>query len=246
VRQHDGQVSVTFDDATVASYDLVVWADGVNSVVRQSAVSPSRPADAGQMVWRSVAPVRPDALEAVQFWLGRDRFFGLCPAGDGITYGFGNVSCGRLRDPVDGRKRRLAGRFAGFGAPVQEYLAAVERDGDIHCAPVEWLTGTVWRRGRVVLIGDAAHAMSPMMGRGGCMAIEDAVVLADELRRDSDVSAALAAFTTRRGQRVDWVRQQSQALTELVRLPPGRRNPALRERGTAAFHDRYRPLTAVP
>jgi 2-polyprenyl-6-methoxyphenol hydroxylase-like FAD-dependent oxidoreductase len=246
VRQDDGRVSVTFDDATHAAYDLVVGADGINSDVRRSAVGGARPAYAGQMAWRSVAAVRPDGLEGVQFWLGSDRFFGLCPAGDGITYGFGNVSCALLHDPVAGRRRRLADRFADFGVAVREYLAAVERDGDIHCAPVEWLPGTAWRNGRVVLIGDAAHAMSPMMGQGGCMAIEDALVLAEELRRGSDIPAALAAFVERREPRVDWVRAQSQALGELVRLPPGIRDRALREHGTAAFYDRYRPLTAAP
>ena len=80
VRQRNGRVSVTFDDATVAAYDLVIGADGINSDVRRSAFGRPRPAT-GQMVWRSVARVRPAAHEAVQFWLGSDRFFGLCPAG---------------------------------------------------------------------------------------------------------------------------------------------------------------------
>jgi 2-polyprenyl-6-methoxyphenol hydroxylase-like FAD-dependent oxidoreductase len=129
---------------------------------------------------------------------------------------------------------------------VQEYLAGVRCDGDVHCAPVEWLPETAWRSGRVVLIGDAAHAMSPMMGQGGCMAIEDACVLAEELGRDSDIPAALTAFVERRQQRVSWVREQSQALTQLVGLPAEIRDRALRERGASAFHDRYRPLADMP
>ncbi len=84
------------------------------------------------MVWRSVACTRADELEGVQFWLGSDRFFGLCPVGPGTTYGFGNVTRARLQDPVAGRKRRLAEWFADFGAPVREYLAAVESDSDVH------------------------------------------------------------------------------------------------------------------
>jgi 2-polyprenyl-6-methoxyphenol hydroxylase-like FAD-dependent oxidoreductase len=190
VRQHDGRVSVTLHEGTADVYDLVIGADGINSGVRRSAVSRSRPAYAGQMVWRSVAPVWPDGLDGVQFWLGRDRFFGLCPVGEGITYGFGNVACARVQDPVAGRRRRLVEQFSGFGPPVQEYLAGVRHDGDIHCAPVEWLPETAWRNGRVALIGDAAHAMSPMMGQGGCMAIEDACVLAEELGRGSDTCRA--------------------------------------------------------
>jgi 2-polyprenyl-6-methoxyphenol hydroxylase-like FAD-dependent oxidoreductase len=245
VAQQDGRVSVAFDDGTEAVYDLVVGADGINSDVRRLAMDGPAAVYGGQMVWRSLAPVRPGSLDGVQFWLGQDRFFGLCPAG-AVTYGFGNVACARLREPVGGRAGRLRERFAGFGAPVQEFLAAVPGDADVHCSPVEWLPGTAWYRGRVVLIGDAAHAMSPMMGQGGCMAIEDAVVLADELRRATDIPAAVAAFARRRRPRVEWVREQSQALTDLVRLPSEVRDRALRERGARAFHDRYRPLVAAP
>ena len=85
-------------------------------------------------------------------------------------------------------------------------------DEAIHCSPVEWLPGTVWSRGRVVLIGDAAHAMSPMMGQGGCMAMEDACVLAEELRAAASVESALASFVARRRPRVEWVQRQSMAL----------------------------------
>jgi 2-polyprenyl-6-methoxyphenol hydroxylase-like FAD-dependent oxidoreductase len=97
-----------------------------------------------------------------------------------------------------------------------------------------------------VLIGDAAHAMSPMMGQGGCMAIEDALVLGEELRRDGGIPSALAAFVERRRPRVDWVREQSQALGDLVRLPADIRDRALREHGMTTFYERYGPLTAAP
>jgi 2-polyprenyl-6-methoxyphenol hydroxylase-like FAD-dependent oxidoreductase len=237
---------VSFADGTSAAYDLVVGADGINSVARRCIADLPGPTYAGQMAWRSIAPTGSDGLGAVQFFLGGDRFFGLCPVGDGVTYGFGNVATERLHEPVAGGRRRMLERFADFAAPVREYLASVRSDGDVHCAPIESLPDVVWNAGRVVLIGDAAHAMSPMMGQGGCMAIEDAVVLADELRRDPDVLAALAAFAARRGTRVGWVREQSRALGELIRLPALVRDRALRERGTAAFHERYRPLVTAP
>jgi 2-polyprenyl-6-methoxyphenol hydroxylase-like FAD-dependent oxidoreductase len=198
------------------------------------------------MAWRSVAPVRPDGLDGVQFWLGEDGFFGLFPAGNGITYGVGNVTSERVRDPVPGRKSRLRDRFAAFGPPVQQYLAAIGRDEDVHCSPIEWLSAPAWHNGRVVLIGDAAHAMSPMMGQGGCMAIEDALVLAEELRSEADIPAAIAAYQKRRRPRVEWVREQSRAMTELVRQPAVVRNTALRERGSSGIYDRFRPLMAAP
>jgi 2-polyprenyl-6-methoxyphenol hydroxylase-like FAD-dependent oxidoreductase len=246
VTQDGGNASVTFSDGTSADYDIVVGADGISSVVRRQAVRDLEARYGGQMVWRSIVPLRSRSLDAVQFWLGEDRFFGLCPTGDNSTYVFANLTCDRLHEPVSGRRSRLAERFASFGAPVREYIAAVAADEAIHCSPNEWLAETVWHSGQVVLIGDAAHAMSPMMGQGGCMAMEDALVLAEELKRHADPTAALLAYETRRRPRVEWVRQQSLALSELVHRPEHIRNRAMRQRGVAAFRERYEPLLAVP
>ena len=246
LQPHGEKVLVTFGHATTAEYDLVVGADGLNSVVRRAALAGPAPVYAGQMAWRSLAPAGRSPLGGVQFWLGEDRFFGLCPAGPGLTYGFGNIAGPRQTEPAAGRARRLRGHFAGFGAEVLEYLAALPGDAAIHCSPVEWLPATCWSSGRVVLIGDAAHAMSPMMGQGGCMAIEDALVLAGELGRATGVPDALAAYERRRRPRVEWVRSQSEHLSGLMRLPAADRNQALRTHGAEAFHDRYRPLVELP
>jgi len=104
----------------------------------------------------------------------------------------------RLQDPVQGRLGRLRDRFAGFGPMVQEYLASLEQDKEIHCGPIEWLELDEWCSGRVVLIGDAAHASSPMMGQGGCMAMEDAVVLAELLGSADQIEDAFGAYAARR------------------------------------------------
>jgi 2-polyprenyl-6-methoxyphenol hydroxylase-like FAD-dependent oxidoreductase len=103
-----------------------------------------------------------------------------------------------------------------------------------------------WRNGRVLLIGDAAHASSPMMGQGGCMAIEDAVVLAELLEVSPTVEAALDAYTPRRRPRVDWVQAQSDAQGKTVFLPAAVRDAAIREHGAQAFRARYAPLLAAP
>jgi 2-polyprenyl-6-methoxyphenol hydroxylase-like FAD-dependent oxidoreductase len=137
-----------------------------------------------------IAPIRPRGMTALQFLLGDGCFFGLCPVGDGRTYGFGYVMQPRVRDPLQGRLARLRDRFAAFGALVQEYLAALEHDEQVHCSTMEWVDVEEWYVGRVVLIGDAAHASSPLMGQGGCMAMEDAWVLAEELRRAETLEGA--------------------------------------------------------
>jgi FAD-dependent urate hydroxylase len=244
--EDDDGASVVFSDGSSGGYDLVVGADGISSTVRALALSPVRPAYTGAMAWRSVAPIRPGGLTTLQFHLGEGCFFGLCPVGDGRTYGFGNITEPRAQEPMAGRLDRLRRHFRGFSAIVQDYLTALSRDEEIHCAPVDWLALEEWHRGRVVLIGDAAHASSPMMGQGGCMAMEDAYVLAESLRAHSTLTQALDAYAARRRPRVNWVHEQSDAVAQSFRLPIATRNAALAQHGDEMFQRRFAPLTATP
>src|ERR1700730_7525806 len=96
---------------------------------------------------------------------------------------------------------------------------------------IDWVSLVKWHNGRVVLIGDAAHASSPMMGQGGCMAMEDACVLAESLRNNTTVAAALEAYVARRRPRVNWVHQESDGIAQSFCLPAATRNTALRQYG---------------
>ena len=98
----------------------------------------------------------------------------------------------------------------------------------------------------MILVGDAAHASSPMMGQGGCMAIEDAAVLAELLQSAESVDAALDAYSARRRPRVDWVQRQSEALGRGALLPAAMRDAVLRQQGVQQFEARYAPLLAAP
>jgi 2-polyprenyl-6-methoxyphenol hydroxylase-like FAD-dependent oxidoreductase len=102
-----------------------------------------------------------------------------------------------------------------------------------------------WHQGRAVLIGDAAHAAPPHMGEGGSMAMEDAVVLAEELRAAPTVEDALDRYERRRRPRADWVQQQSRIAATAWVLPPEVRNAALRGRGDRMLRERYQPLIAA-
>jgi len=244
--QDGHRVSVRFSDGSAGDYDLVVGADGVASTVRQLTLSIAPPVYAGQMVWRSLAPIRPRGLTKVQFLLGEGCFFGLCPVGNGQTYGFGNVTAPHFHEAVPGRLERLRERFVAFGGIVQDYLAALESDDAIHCSAIEWVEQDPWHAGRVVLIGDAAHASSPMMGQGGCLAMEDAYVLAEVLRAAASVETALGTYVSRRRARVQWVQQASRAMAEGLGVPLAIRNAALRAYGAQMMQERYRPLIAAP
>jgi 2-polyprenyl-6-methoxyphenol hydroxylase-like FAD-dependent oxidoreductase len=244
--QDDHHVSVGFSDGSTGDYDLVIGADGIKSTVRALTLTATTPSDLGAMNWRSIAPIRPAGLTGFQMHLGDGCTFGLVPMGAGRTYGFAYVIQPRFHDPVEGRLERLRKRFATFGRCVQEYLASLERDDRIICSAMEWLELKKWHTGRVVLVGDAAHASSPMMGQGGCMAMEDACVLADELRAGTTVESALASFVSRRKPRVQWVQKQSMAVGEILTVPSAVRNAALRQRGNEAMQSRFGPLVPAP
>jgi 2-polyprenyl-6-methoxyphenol hydroxylase-like FAD-dependent oxidoreductase len=246
VVQDERRVSVGFSDGSTEDYDLVVGADGIRSTVRALTLTAAAPSDLGAMNWRSIAPIRPAGLTGLQMHLGDGCMFGLVPMGAGRTYGFAYVIQPRFHDPLEGRLDRLRNRFATFGGRVLEYLASLKRDDQVICSAMEWMEFEKWHTGRVVLVGDAAHASSPMMGQGGCMAMEDACVLAEELRAAATMESALASYVSRRKARVEWVQHESMAVGESLIMPSAVRNATLRQRGNEAMHARFGPLVSAP
>jgi FAD-dependent urate hydroxylase len=114
----------------------------------------------------------------------------------------------------------------------------------VHVGAVEWISLDRWHAGRVVIIGDAAHAAPPPMGEGGSLAVEDALVLAQELRETDTIQTALQAYEARRRPRVNWVQEQSLAAARAWGLPPAVRDSVLGEHGDQALRERYEPLRA--
>jgi 2-polyprenyl-6-methoxyphenol hydroxylase-like FAD-dependent oxidoreductase len=242
------RVQVGFCDGSSGEYDLVVGTDGLGSTVRELALGAASIGYTGVMIWRSLIPTRPPGVTGnLTILLGDGCLFGQVPMGAGHTYGFGFVNEPRIHDPVEGRRDRLRQRFVAFGGPVPAYLAALTHDEQIHSGPIEWVGDVAqWHRGRVVLIGDAAHAGPPMMGIVGCMAMEDAYVLADELRTAGSMEHALEDYVARCRLRTEWVVQHSRAVVTSLARPPAIQNLDMRERGDQEMHDHFQPLIPAP
>jgi 2-polyprenyl-6-methoxyphenol hydroxylase-like FAD-dependent oxidoreductase len=113
------------------------------------------------------------------------------------------------QDPVDGRAARLRDRYRGMGPTVERALELLPGDEDIHFGVLEWVEPPTWGAGRVVLVGDAAHSMAPPLALGAAMAIEDAVVLAEELADTPNIDIALQRFVTRREPRIAFVQERT-------------------------------------
>jgi FAD-dependent urate hydroxylase len=237
----DGPVAVRFDDGRQAEYDLVVGADGLRSTVRRLAVDPRPPVPVGQHSWRFLAPC-PSEVTTWAVMLGRGASFLTVPVGGGLVYCYADVSAGPADGPPGDPLTVLRERFAGFAAPVPRLLERLADPAQVHVAAIEQVAAERWGRGAVVLVGDAAHGMSPNMAQGAALAFEDALVLAACLRDAGSVAEALAGFVARRHPRTSWVRAQTHRRDRTRRLPPLVRDPLLRAFGERIFRSNYRPL----
>ena len=196
--------------------DLVVAADGIRSRIR-GALFPRHPgpAYAGVTSWRMVMPA-PGPVQAAESW-GHGRIFGVAPMGDGRVYCYATAAVppgGRAPD----ERAELARLFGDWHDPIPALIAAAGPDSvlrhDLYCLdrPLP-----AYHRGRVALLGDAAHAMTPHLGQGACQAIEDAVVLAARVAAGG-VTAGLAAYTAERLPRATRIARRSRSLGRLSGL----------------------------
>jgi len=218
VDQQEHSVNVSFSDDTHASYDLVVAADGARSGMRDELFpTAAKPVYTGQGVWRAVVP-RPIEVQRAAFFMAARLKAGVVPVSHTSMYLFiteDRPSNTHVRE--DELLPQLRALLSQFTAPIPSYVRSVlNTDSHIVFRPLEaLLLPPPWYRGRVVLIGDAAHASTPHLAAGAGMGIEDAVVLAQELKNASSLEDALVSFQERRWPRCRLVVENSVRLGEI-------------------------------
>ncbi len=217
-------VDATFSDGTCGRYDLVVGADSVYSGVRDIAFPHMGPAQpTGQGCWR-ISIARPPEQDMGEFYFGAEAPCGITICGENAVYLFLLTPHVRRKEHFSDEELfdHLKAHLAPFGGNAGWIRDNMTRSDWINYRPLAAiLQPKPWYNGRVVLLGDAVHATTPHLASGAGMAVESAIVLAEELARCDSVDAALLTYQDRRFDRCKDVIDSSVAIGQL-RLEHGR------------------------
>jgi 2-polyprenyl-6-methoxyphenol hydroxylase-like FAD-dependent oxidoreductase len=215
--QDGAGVDVTFADGSTGRYDLVVGADGIRSWTRRMLGVTLETRSLGMGIWRAFGPRPASVTRTDLFYGGPSYIAGYCPTGGDSLYAY-VVEAAQDRSTLTPAERlatmrRLAEAYHGPWDDVRDVLTDPETVNytwfETHLLPAPW------HRGRVVLIGDAAHTCPPTLAQGGAQALEDATVLADLLTtRDAVDDELWDAFTARRFARAKAVVDASNQLAQ--------------------------------
>ena len=207
---------VKFDNGNIAEADIVIACDGIHSTLQKFVVEPSPPEYSGSRAYRGLIEAKklPNwRKEAHQIWMGDGKHFMVFPVrrGELLNYvGFVPTSTETIESwSAIGDRDELAASFAGWDSRVVELLDKVETCfwwGLYDRRPL-----AKWTNGRLLLLGDAAHAMLPHLGQGANQGIEDGVALAIFLegRSADEVSGILPQFEKFRRERTDVVQAEA-------------------------------------
>ncbi|WP_030166082.1 MULTISPECIES: FAD-dependent monooxygenase [Actinomycetes] len=218
-------VLVTFSDGSKDQFDLVVGADGIRSTVRRLIGIEAEPQSVGMSIFRMEGP-RPDLMTCSQIFYGGPRYkAGFTPTSPDRMYAY-IIDDDRPLSDYGPRSlpEVMSERAEGYHGLWDDIRAAMGPDTLVDYRTLEALRiDGPWHRGRVLLIGDAAHACPPMLAQGAAMATEDGAVLGELLSQDHAVETLLDLFMQRRRARAEMVVENSVQLArwELAPETPG-------------------------
>ncbi|MBL7253411.1 FAD-dependent oxidoreductase [Paractinoplanes lichenicola] len=205
--EHADGVSLHFADGTTEEGDVLIGADGVRSAVRSQLLGPQPPDYTGYIAWRGHAKLSPEefAPGSFQALFGPGTRFTYYDIAPGVVHWM-SVANGPAGGRDEGTPEQtldmLRARHAGWTDPVRQILDATDPGSILRGDVLDRKPDPVWGQGRVTLLGDSAHAVSFNIGQGACLAIEDAIVLAEHLATPgAGIATALRAYEAERQQR---------------------------------------------
>ncbi|MBB5122509.1 FAD-dependent monooxygenase [Streptomyces eurocidicus] len=219
--QSDSGAEVTFEDGRVARGDVLIGADGFHSAVRRQLAGLDDARDGGYVCWLGIVPFRHPRFRPgyVGHYWGSGQRFGLIDVGGGRAYWWGTRNMPpEASHNWRGGKGEILRAYEGWADEVREVIRVTPEE-DIIAVPAQdrpFLEN--WGRGRVTLLGDAAHPMLTSLGQGAAVAIEDAVVLAECLRTATDPARALRRYEDLRRERTRELVTASRAASDSQHL----------------------------
>lgn len=198
---HGEEARARFEDGTEVACDVLVGADGLHSRVRAQLLEDGEPVYRGYTVWRGVARLEHAALLAgtASEIYGEGQRFGVGPVGLGRTGWWATANEPlAVTESAKEHAPKLLSLFEGWCAPVRELIEATPSETILRNAAYDRTAAASWSRGAVTMLGDAAHPMTPNLGQGGCVAVEDAAVLARCLGKYGNVRQALRTYESHR------------------------------------------------
>ncbi|HBB96393.1 MAG TPA: monooxygenase [Blastocatellia bacterium] len=212
LEQSGERVRIHFADGTSKEHDAVIGADGIRSRVRQTLFGKSDPIYRGYLIWRGVARYEGNAIEPganSESW-GAGKRFGILAIGEGKFTWYATLNTlADHSDSPDGRKSEIQKEFAGWHAPISNLVDATPDEEILKHLAYDNIPLRRWGVGRVTLLGDAAHPCTPNLGQGGCMALEDALVLAKCIVNHNSIQAGLRRYGSLRYSRTRHIQQRS-------------------------------------
>jgi 2-polyprenyl-6-methoxyphenol hydroxylase-like FAD-dependent oxidoreductase len=219
--EEGGVVSAVFADGSRERGDVLIGADGIHSVVHRSLFGNETPRYAGYYAWRGIAHGVSGLLPEGQplFVIGRGAQAGCFHCGTGRIYWFltRNGPSHSHAGP-GGNRAEVAALIGDWRVPMRQFAEATDENAILRNDIIDRPPRQVWGRGRMTLLGDAAHATTPNLGQGACQALEDAVILAHSLGGVASAEAALRDYEARRRERTNFVIDQSRQLGKLFQL----------------------------
>jgi 2-polyprenyl-6-methoxyphenol hydroxylase-like FAD-dependent oxidoreductase len=209
--QDEEGVDVSFTDGSQGRYALMVGADGVYSKIRTLLFGDRyRPRFTGQAVWRYNFP-RDPSIDHLANYMGPGGNAGLVPLSDNLMYMFSTShEPENPWYPPEQLAELMRDRISNIGGLVGRLREQITESSQVVYKPMEVVfVDEPWFKGRVLLIGDAAHATTPHLGQGAGMAIEDALVLSMELTADGSMEQKLQRFMNRRFERCKFISEKS-------------------------------------
>ncbi len=212
--QDERGVTAYLGNGAVERAEVLIGADGIHSALRRQLFPASQPRYSGYTAWRGVAPFAHAPTD--MFWgesWGVGVRFGLAPLSHDRAYWFCTQNAAEADGiPPERRKAHLLELFRGWHHPIGTLIERTPDDAILQNDIYDIAPLRAWTRGRVALLGDAAHAMTPNLGQGACQALEDAVELGKALHGVNDAAAALFAYETQRMTRANAILIQSRRI----------------------------------